>query len=187
MSNSNTDLHGSSDDLGNPWKRMMARHDREIGADEYRFLADPEAWFIKLTMTELKITEEEAMKLKDIFGGIVALFKPAVNKFEDGKKEKNVTKMLDGIGDIVEIAARGVETISVAAKAAGEAIPSAEKRNMAVNAAASIVTGGVNKAVDIPGLSEDQEEGFFGTLFVGLLGWLVDRRVKKLNEKGWNL
>lgn len=166
---------------------MMERHDKEIGAEEYRYMANPEGWFVRYFIKTLNINEEEAMKLKDLFAGLIGLFTPAVQQFEDAKKEKDLGKTVTAVGGIVEVAVRATEQVAEAVKATGTTISSPEKQAMARNAVVAVATSSANRLVDVPGLSEDQEDRFFGGLFGMLVNVLIDSTVRRLNKKGWTL
>lgn len=181
------ETHFSSDDLGDVWAREMARYDKEIGADEYRYRANPEAWFVRYFATRLNITEEKAMKLKDFFGALVKPFADAFSNFKAAKESKDLPKTVEAIGGIVEVAAKSMETTANAIKTAGGTITGAQKKEIVRNSVVALVTGTANKAIDIPLLNEDQEEFLFSSIVGGIVDILIDQTVARLNEKGWNL
>lgn len=173
---------------------VSARVNELTGTDKFdyhRYLANPDKWFVEFLQKQ-GLNEEEAMKLKDIFGGIfsalTAPFKGAETELKTAKETKSVSGIVNAVGSYVEAAAQTVEAASKAIKSAGYDIKSEDKHAMAKNMVIAAATSGANKLIDIPGVSEDQEENFFGALFGGILDVLIKAVVAKNNkENSWKL
>lgn len=169
----------------------MAKIAVEIQEDLHRYLANPEAWFLQYLQTEHKLTEEDAMKIGQffsaLFSNLAAPFQKSTADLKTAKESKSIGNVIGALGGVVEVAAKTVEATSIALKAAGADVKSEDKHAMAKAAVVSLATSGANKLIDIPGVSEDQEENFFSAIFGGIVDVLIKSAVKRLNKEGWNL
>ncbi len=175
---------------GDTFPDGMKKIGLEIDEDYHRFIANPEKWFTEYVQQRYNLTEEEAMKISQFFGGLFSKLSANFNKstgdLKTATESKSIGNMVTALGGIVEVAAKTVEQTSSALKDAGHDIQSEDKHALAKSMVVSVATKGANKLIDIPGVNEDQEEQLFGAMFGGLVDVLIKSVVKKLNKtNGW--
>lgn len=117
--------------------------------------------------------------IKNLFGGIQ-------NQVENVKKaidSKNLGAILAAGRQLVRHAVLVMEEIAKAMEAAGEKMTGADKHAVVANAVKSVVTERINKAIDIPFLSEDRE----AILINGVIDMLIKKAVEGFKKTGWQI
>lgn len=117
---------------------------------------------------------------------VKALFVGIRNQVDNVKKaidSKNLSAILSASRELVRHAVLIMEDIAKAMEAAGEKMTGADKHAVVANAVKSVVTERINKAIDIPFLSEDRE----AILINGVIDMLIKKAVEGFKKTGWQI
>jgi hypothetical protein len=116
------------------------------------------------------------------YDGLKEKFSEATKTVKEAIASKNVFKILAAVKSLVKVAVFWTQKAAEAMEDVEGFIEGAQKKDFVTNILLGWLVPEINKAVNIWGLNEEQEE----KLIRNTLDWILERAVEFGKKKGWS-
>ncbi len=125
--------------------------------------------------------------LREMFKNVTGEFQGNINELKAAADAKNIGGVFGALSKLIENVARAIEKVADGMKQAGHVINGQEKHEVVRDLILDLAVGPINKAIDIPFLSEEAEAALFRRILGKAIDGMIKKAVTKFNSTGWNL